>query len=91
MAQVTEIVKNPTTGGIEFKDASSNIVAVLTSAAHARPVGLQGIEITDATGFKITVFANVLTQIDSPTGGTVVAPITQQQLLGELATNFFRA
>lgn len=89
MAQVTEIIKTAQ-GNIEFNDGTK-IVAVLNATGHARPIGQQGIEITDATGHKITAYANVLTQIVSPDGGTVVAPITQQQLLGELAENFFRS
>jgi len=89
MGQVVTITKTAQ-GNVEFSDGTRT-VAVLNATAHARPIQQQGIEITDATGTRIQVFANVLTQIDSPTGGTVVAPISQQQLLGELATNFFRS
>lgn len=86
MAAITVITKE-TNGNISFNDANNNKVASLTDNAHARRVGMQGVEITDATGLKITVFAGVVSKMNSNVG-TITNP-TQQQVLEELATNFF--
>lgn len=83
---ITKIEK-VASGNIEFRDAGDNLRASLTSSAFARPVGMQGVEVEDATGSKIQVFATVVTEMISD-AGTVNNP-TQQQLLEELATNFF--
>jgi hypothetical protein len=83
------VVSKQANSNISFLDANGNTVASLTDNAHARRIGMQGVEITDATGLKITVFAGVLEKMVSD-AGTINNP-TQQQVLGELATNFFRS